>query len=152
MKALDLTGFRYGRLLVISKSSEKLNDLIAWDCLCDCGRKKTATVKNLRNGSTKSCGCLHIERAMKHVRSNERPIGFERVKKQNGRVEIKTADGFKLKHRFLIEQAIGRELKEGEVVHHIDHDKTNNDITNLVLMTSSEHTTYHNLERGKKHG
>lgn len=150
MKAIDLTGDRYGRLLVLSKSSDRIHGRTAWNCLCDCGNTKVASGKTLRNGGTRSCGCLHIEKALEKVRANERPIGFERVKKQNGRVEVKTTDGFKFKHRFLVEQVVGRKLKDNEVVHHLDHDKTNNDITNLVLMTASEHSTHHNIERGKK--
>lgn len=35
-------------------------------------------------------------------------------------------------------------IPEGYVVHHHDHNKLNNNINNLELMTLSEHTTYHN--------
>ena len=29
-----------------------------WLCVCDCGETKSAPISRLRNGSTKSCGCL----------------------------------------------------------------------------------------------
>ena len=34
-------------------------------------------------------------------------------------------------------------IPEGHVVHHIDHDKLNNKISNLQLMTHAEHTGHH---------
>jgi predicted DNA-binding protein YlxM (UPF0122 family) len=39
------------------------------------------------------------------------------------------------------------ELPAGFIVHHIDKDKTNNDINNLALMTNSAHQRLHLLER-----
>jgi hypothetical protein len=50
-----------------------------------------------------------------------------------------------------MEEHIGRYLKPGEVVHHIDGDKTNNDISNLMLLTNSDHMKLHAiLRRAKK--
>lgn len=47
-------------------------------------------------------------------------------------------------HRFLMEQLLGRKLLKGEVVHHIDGDKHNNDISNLVLCKDmGEHRKLH---------
>jgi len=48
-------------------------------------------------------------------------------------------------HRYLVEKLIGRKLLSGEVVHHIDGNKKNNDISNLRLMTNGEHVSLHNL-------
>lgn len=46
-------------------------------------------------------------------------------------------------HVVLMEQAIGRRLADDECVHHIDHDKHNNSLDNLQLMTKSEHARLH---------
>lgn len=47
-------------------------------------------------------------------------------------------------HRKIIERFIGRNLLKTERVHHIDGDKTNNDISNLCLLsTESEHAKLH---------
>lgn len=46
-------------------------------------------------------------------------------------------------HQLVMERKIGRPLKKGEVVHHIDGDKTNNKISNLLLLTASEHAKLH---------
>lgn len=54
-------------------------------------------------------------------------------------------------HIVLMEEKIGRRLAPNEVVHHIDHDKLNNEISNLQLMTRAAHTSLHRRERNGKH-
>lgn len=51
-----------------------------------------------------------------------------------------------LEHVYTMYQAIGRNLEHGECVHHIDRDKTNNILSNLRLMTLSEHALLHAIE------
>ena len=46
-------------------------------------------------------------------------------------------------HRYVMQQFLGRKLKKNEVVHHIDGNKSNNNIENLQLMTKEEHSRYH---------
>lgn len=53
-------------------------------------------------------------------------------------------------HVLFAEQALGRKLKPDEVVHHIDRNKRNNSLDNLVVMTRSEHSRLHMLCRGMK--
>ena len=49
----------------------------------------------------------------------------------------------RLEHVVIMESKIGRKLKRNECVHHIDHNKLNNDIDNLQLMTISDHAALH---------
>lgn len=49
-------------------------------------------------------------------------------------------------HVVAMEQHIGRSLTDGECVHHIDENKQNNDISNLMLMTTAEHVRHHRLQ------
>ena len=51
--------------------------------------------------------------------------------------------GYVLLHRVVMENHIGRLLTCDEVVHHIDHNGHNNDISNLELMTVVEHNLLH---------
>ena len=59
-KLMDITGDRYGRLVVVERNGHK-NGRTAWLCRCDCGKTKTVTANCLRTGSTSSCGCLKAE-------------------------------------------------------------------------------------------
>lgn len=55
----DLTGRKVGRLTVL----RRLSDLKRYECLCDCGVTTVVNRNNLRQGVTRSCGCLQRELA-----------------------------------------------------------------------------------------
>ena len=53
-------------------------------------------------------------------------------------------------HRMVAEEMLGRPLKPGEVVHHIDGDKYNNSSDNLMVFPSqSAHAEYHVKKGGE---
>ncbi len=58
---IDLTGMRFGRLVVVSRA-ENRNKRTMWNCVCDCGNKVVVGGKDMRDGKTKSCGCYQKER------------------------------------------------------------------------------------------
>ena len=60
------------------------------------------------------------------------------------------SDGYAMFHTVVMERKIGRYLSENEVVHHINHDKTDNRIENLMLMDKREHLSMHMKERHTK--
>ena len=62
-KFIDITGDKYGRLVVLGPKGRNENGYVLWECLCDCGNKITTTSNLLREGNTKSCGCLFLEHA-----------------------------------------------------------------------------------------
>lgn len=71
-KYIDLVGKRFERLTVI-KRIENRNGHPWWLCLCECGNFKEVSSNNLRNGSTKSCGCLKEEgNNLKHGKCHDR--------------------------------------------------------------------------------
>ena len=55
---VDLTNQKIGELLVLEPAPNKKNGRTAWKCLCDCGQFCIVGTKELRNGDTRSCGCL----------------------------------------------------------------------------------------------
>ena len=71
MPKKDLTGQRFGRLLVIREYGRSKNRQVTWLCRCDCGAETVITSGSLRGGRTKSCGCLQRERSTKHGGTNK---------------------------------------------------------------------------------
>lgn len=65
-KIIDLTGKRFGRLIIISRASNDKCHNKRWLCRCDCGRGKIVRCNNLTSGHTKSCGCLNKKIITKH--------------------------------------------------------------------------------------
>lgn len=52
-------------------------------------------------------------------------------------------------HRIIAEKIVGRELLSNEIIHHIDGDKRNNSLSNLIVTTRAEHARIHvkNIDR-----
>lgn len=68
-KVSDLTGQRFGRLLVLNEHEsrrDKANHASTWwKCRCDCGNEKFIRARSLIIGSATSCGCYQRELARK---------------------------------------------------------------------------------------
>ena len=62
----DLTGMVFGRLTVIGRAESREKNgtkVLMWKCRCSCGNPEPVNVTGiyLRNGITRSCGCLQEE-------------------------------------------------------------------------------------------
>ena len=60
-----------------------------------------------------------------------------------GYVRVKVKGEWVLEHRYVMAQHLGRPLLTEEVIHHIDHDRSNNEVSNLEVVTHSEHMARH---------
>jgi hypothetical protein len=58
--------------------------------------------------------------------------------------------GYVYEHRLVAEQKLGRRLRAGEQVHHIDHDKSNNRPENLEVVPSRAHHATRHRKRGSR--
>jgi hypothetical protein len=66
MKAQDLTGLRFGRLLVTHRSPNNKHGNVMFHCRCDCGIEKDILAADLKRGFSQSCGCLHKDILLRH--------------------------------------------------------------------------------------
>ena len=60
-KKAELKGQKFTRLLVLEDSGKRQLGKVLWRCLCDCGKETEVPTANLKNGNSKSCGCIRIE-------------------------------------------------------------------------------------------
>lgn len=71
-KVKDLTGMEFGRLTVLEFSHKNERRESYWVCQCNCKDKTIKVIKGryLKNGNTKSCGCLRREHALEVIKQN----------------------------------------------------------------------------------
>ena len=53
----DLSGRKYGKLTVLRRS-DRTGKYVYFDCICDCGNEVTVRATDLKDGTTKTCGCI----------------------------------------------------------------------------------------------
>lgn len=53
----DLTGRRFGSLVVLRRAPNKIDKNALWQCLCDCGNQCSVTTPHLTRGIETDCGC-----------------------------------------------------------------------------------------------
>lgn len=73
MKAKNLVGKKFGKLLVLEKYKNSKNGRTQWLCKCDCGNFSVVKTYRLTTGQTLSCGCKKFEsHNKKHGMKNTR--------------------------------------------------------------------------------
>ena len=91
-KKLELLNKRFDRLTVIKEKGKNKQGGIMWLCVCDCGNETAVTGACLKNGHTKSCGCLRDEKTTRRNRNRALKLKGKRF----GRLlVIKRASKFK---------------------------------------------------------
>lgn len=67
----SLVGQRFSRLVVTAIAPSKFRKR-HWQCACDCGNEIVVCTSGLRNGHTRSCGCMKLEAAHKVIHGQAR--------------------------------------------------------------------------------
>lgn len=53
----NIVNKKFGKLTPIKSIGIKYDNRIYWLCKCDCGNVNEVSIKNLKSGAVKSCGC-----------------------------------------------------------------------------------------------
>lgn len=142
-KCIDLTGQRFGRLVVANRAENYVTPNGAkfsrWNCVCDCGRTVPVVSGDLRSGKTKSCGCYHDEccskRRYKHGKSGSNLNWIWRSMKARcynhknkdyknyGGRGIEVCDSWKRDFSSFMEWSVSNGYREGLSIDRIDGDK-----------------------------
>ena len=80
MKLIMLEGKRFGKLFVIKRNGT--NDRYGkplWLCKCDCGNEVLVLGNNLKNGNTKSCGCMRFESGARNGKLTKHGMKYTRL-------------------------------------------------------------------------
>jgi hypothetical protein len=117
-------------------------------CSKQCHRQGISKRQSGNNNSF--FGKTHTDQVINNIKKANFKTGKSIV---NGYVIINPVRGKSKatkEHRSIMEQHLGRKLLSKEHVHHIDGNKLNNDISNLLLTSPKEHTIIHNNKPNKK--
>lgn len=138
---IDMTGSVFGRLTVIERAENDQAGNARWICKCECGKTKTIRARALRQGRTRSCGCLLSETSKtrmsklltKHGMASSKLYRVyvsmrERCEKQStaeyhryGGRGIRVCDEWKNDRNLFLEWAFKNGYKEGLQIDRIDN-------------------------------
>lgn len=77
-KAIDLTGQRFGKLVVSTRADNK-GGMAMWNCSCDCGGTTIVSGKDLRNGKKTACACENKNLEKGGFKNNLKGMRFGRL-------------------------------------------------------------------------
>jgi len=87
----DLSSQKFGKLTAISLAPlrKNKNNLLAWRCICECGKETTVRSTALKAGAVQSCGCSRYKLAPHIAQMNSAYSSFlHGAKRRNISVEI----------------------------------------------------------------
>jgi hypothetical protein len=148
-KAVVNIGDKFQRWTII-KEVERKNRSRRVLCECSCGKIREQYLSNIKTGGSVSCGCYSVEQLNKRQHLIKRRHSENHPNYKGGHIR---KDGYLLvsekgvltyAHRVIMEKKLNRKLSFDETIHHIDGNRSNNNIENLLLISRSEHSKqYH---------
>ena len=74
-KIQDMTGMRFGKLVVLGMEKQRPGLPALWKCRCDCGNITYQEASNLKKGFVVSCGCYQRENGKRLYKRNLHYVG-----------------------------------------------------------------------------
>jgi 5-methylcytosine-specific restriction endonuclease McrA len=124
-KRINLVGQKFGRLVVKEFAGKDKFEKALWLCVCVCSNETIVQSRNLKNGNTRSCGCLQREISSQKVIPEEEYEIRKKERNYRGTKKYKKLrdeiwEEFKYKC-FICEKPLnrshGRKKDGGEVAH-----------------------------------
>lgn len=173
-KLIDLIGECFGRWTVLYRAENHIRpsgqSIVRWHCICDCGNEKDVDGCELRNGSSKSCGCLQKELTIKRESgvnlydlSGDYGIGYtmynepfyfdledyDKIKDFYWRI---SKDGYVNSKDYIFHRIV-TECPVDKIVDHINSKKRNdNRKSNLRHCNQSENLSYKGIQSNNTSG
>lgn len=116
--------------------------------ICDNCKRKFEVIASYKHRNFCSKGCATSYRRRHPEGTLVETHGYLRVKISDHPNANKA--GYIYYHRYVLEQHLGYVLDKSYDVHHIDEDKKNNNVSNLVAIKHSAHLTLHLLKRHRE--
>jgi hypothetical protein len=164
-KLIDLTGQKFGRLLVLEKIKSEDYDYTVWLCQCDCGSDPiVVSGGHLTRSTTITCGCPDCGRTL-YFEENDCVVGkfthseqiflidkesYYKLGLKQMRVVYKDDDPYLVftgggksvyLHRFLMN------AEDADIVDHKNKKTLDNRIANLRICTKQENAFNHKLSK-----
>ena len=136
-----------GKSIMRTPAKVKKHNFCCRQCLSDFSNKKKNPegYASLKDYTNMSINCSRMNAELNPVRMNSEvreKIREARLNSGTGKTYTKRYG--RHEHRIVAEEILGRPLLQGEVVHHRDGNKRNNDPRNIVILASqSEHAKAH---------
>lgn len=139
MRTINLIGKKFGKLEVVGLSEKRGNrKQIKWNCICDCGNAHIVTGESLREGKSKSCGCLQKE-LKAHNYNKNRPeailkIQYFHLKRRHNKKTKEPVISFKEFQKLSYQKCFYCGLESSKIIEDRYNDsKSKNKISNTTI-------------------
>lgn len=105
----DLTGKRFGKLVVIKRDWAFSKKAVKWVCKCDCGNEVSILSNNLKRGASQSCGCIFKEYTRGLVKENN-PAFKDETGNKYGKLTVLRLDETSKRVRWICKCDCGNEI------------------------------------------